>query len=121
MSQPDDGFYRGDPPVRSTQQPPPGYAPPAYGPPPGWGPPPMYVVRRPTNSTAVLALVFGFVFPPVGLGLGISARRQIRRTREEGDGLALAGIVVGSIGTAVYTMLLLIWLWAVLTVVSFGP
>jgi hypothetical protein len=79
------------------------------------------VVRRPTNTTAILALVFAFVFPPVGLGLGVSARRTIRRTGEEGDGLALAGIVVGSIGTAVYGLLLVTWIWAVVTVASFGP
>jgi hypothetical protein len=41
-----------------------------------------------------------FVFSPVGLVLGIVARRQIRQTGEQGDGLALAGIIVGGIGTA---------------------
>jgi hypothetical protein len=65
--------------------------------------------------------VFGFVFGPVGLALGISARRQIRRTGEEGDGLALAGIIVGSIGTAVYGSLILIWVWAFIALTSFGP
>ncbi|WP_225232686.1 DUF4190 domain-containing protein [Klenkia terrae] len=79
------------------------------------------LVRRPTNTTAILALVFGFVFGPVGLALGISARRQIRRTGEEGDGLALAGIIVGSIGTAVYGSLILIWVWAFIALTSFGP
>ena len=66
-----------------------------YGPPPGWPP-----LRRPTNTLAVLALVLAFVLAPAGLVLGVVARRQIRETGEGGDGLALAGIVVGGIGTA---------------------
>ena len=96
--------------------PPPGYGgQPAYGPPPGYGqtgwgqpgygptgygPPPGYGYPRPTNTLAILALVMAFVFSPVGLVLGIVARRQIRQTHEQGDGLALAGIIIGGIGTA---------------------
>ena len=75
--------------------PPPGYGAPGYGPPPGYG-----YYPRPTNTLAILALVMAFVFSPVGLVLGIVARRQIRETHEQGDGLALAGIIVGGIGTA---------------------
>jgi hypothetical protein len=90
---------------------PPPYGQPAYGPPPGYGgqpgygmpgygPPPGYGYPRPTNTLAILSLVMAFVFSPVGLVLGIVARRQIRQTGEQGDGLALAGIIVGGIGTA---------------------
>jgi hypothetical protein len=49
---------------------------------------------------AILALVFIFVFSPVSLVLGLIARRQIRETGEEGDGLALAGVIVGGISVA---------------------
>ena len=84
--------------------PPPGYGQPAWGQPgygpPGYGPPPGYGYPRPTNTLAILALVMAFVFSPVGLVLGIVARRQIRQTHEQGDGLALAGIIIGGIGTA---------------------
>ncbi len=66
----------------------------------GYGPPPGYGYPRPTNTLAILALVMAFVVSPVGLVLGIVARRQIRQTGEQGDGLALAGIIVGGIGTA---------------------
>ena len=51
---------------------------------------------------AILALVFAFVFAPAGIVLGIVARKQIRQTGEEGDGLALAGIIVGGIATAFF-------------------
>ena len=77
----------------------PGYGPPGYGV-PGYGPPPGYGYPRPTNTMAILALVMAFVFSPVGLVLGIVARRQIRQTGEQGDGLALASIIIGGIGTA---------------------
>ena len=88
----------------------------AYGP-RGWPP-----YRRPTNTTAVLALVLAFVLAPAGLVLGIVARRQIRETGEGGDGLALAGIVVGGIGTALAVLALLLFVLALATMTSsFAP
>ncbi|SDC55814.1 protein of unknown function [Geodermatophilus telluris] len=90
----------------------------AYGPPPpGWPP-----YRRPTNTLAILALVFAFVASPAGLVLGILARRQIRQTGEEGDGLALAGIVIGGIGTALAVLGVVVAIVVVATVgASFAP
>ncbi|SNR62354.1 DUF4190 domain-containing protein [Blastococcus mobilis] len=106
----------------------PGYAAPGYGQPygpPGYGPPgypPVHV--RPTNTMAILALVLAFVFAPAGLVLGIVARRQIRRTGEDGDGLALAGIIVGGIVTAIFVFFILLWIIAFAAFTgtgSFGP
>ena len=141
MSIDDENLYRGDqppppasgpPPATpgsyggpSTAQPqygppgypPPGYPPAAYGangyPPPGYGAPgypPVHV--RPTNTMAILALVMAFVFAPAGLILGIVARKQIRQTGEDGDGLALAGIIVGGIVTAIFALLIVLWIIA---------
>jgi hypothetical protein len=56
---------------------------------------------------AILALVLAFVFAPAGLVLGIIARRQIRQTGEQGDGLALAGIIIGGIVTALFVLMIL--------------
>ncbi|HET9996656.1 MAG TPA: DUF4190 domain-containing protein [Nocardioides sp.] len=96
--------------------PPPGYGPPPqYGPPPGYGyPPPGYpgAWRRPTNTMAILALVFAFVVPPAGIVLGAMARKQIRQTGEEGDGLALAGLIVGAIVTGFYLLIIVFWIVA---------
>ncbi|MCZ2857882.1 DUF4190 domain-containing protein [Blastococcus sp. VKM Ac-2987] len=145
MTHGDDGLYRGDPPPAAPGAgavppgagyappgyaqpygPPPGYgAPPGYGIPPGYGTPPGHPAQwgRPTSGLAIAALVMAFVFPPVGLGLCISARRQIRRTGEEGDGMALAGVIVGGIGTGIYVLVLLVWIiaFAALTSTGFGP
>jgi hypothetical protein len=99
--------------------PPPGYGAPGYGPPPGYG----YGYPRPTNTLAILALVMAFVFSPVGLVLGLVARRQIRETHEQGDGLALAGIIVGGIGTALAVLGVVFFFIALASVgsVDFAP
>ena len=52
-----------------------------------------------------LALALALLVAPVGLVLGIIARRRIRRTGEEGAGTALAAIVVGATLTAAYLLL----------------
>jgi hypothetical protein len=92
-----------------------GYAPPpGYPPQPGYGPGgyPPYGYRPPTNTVAILALVFAFVFAPAGLVLGIVARRQIARTREQGSGLALAGIIVGAVLTVIWVLVIVVWIIA---------
>ena len=146
MSTDDENLYRGDPPPPAGPPPgspgpygqpgyaqpgyaqpayaqqgyaQPGYAPPGY-PPPGY--PPVYV--RPTNTMAILALVMAFVFAPAGLILGIVARKQIRETGEDGDGLALAGIIVGGIVTAIFVFFIVLWIIAFAAFAdsgSFGP
>jgi len=127
VSTPDDGLYRGDPPA-GGYGPPPGYGPapgtgpaPEYGPPPygsvgpgpGYGPPPGWGwQRRPTNSLAVIALVLAFLGPlsVVGLGLGIAARSQIRRTGEEGENLAQAAIIIGGVISTLLATVLVFWI-----------
>jgi len=50
---------------------------------------------------AILALVLALVFAPVGIILGHIARKQIRETGEDGDGLALAGLIIGYVLTGI--------------------
>ena len=79
-----------------------------YGPPPyGYPYPPM---QMGTNTLAILALVFAFIFAPAAIVMGAIARKQIRRTGEQGMGLATAGLVCG----IVFTVLSVIWIIAVL-------
>ena len=108
-----DDFYRGDTTQgdEATYRPPPGYGPPPnYGPDSGYGYPPTGyhgVWRRPTNGLAIAALVMAFLFAPMGIVLGVVARKQIRHTGEEGDGLALAGVIVGAVATGFYVLIIL--------------
>jgi Domain of unknown function (DUF4190) len=127
MTSQDENLYRGDPPSAPPHHaPPPGYGPPPAYPPPGYGPPgyPPAGWGRPTNTVAILALVMAFVFAPAGLILGIVARKQIRETGEDGDGLALAGIIVGGIVTAIFVFFIVLWIIAFAAFAdsgSFGP
>lgn len=73
---------------------------PGYGPPPGYG---GYGAAAPTNSLAIVSLVLsllGFIIGFTAIGgviCGHIARRQIRERGEQGDGLALAGLIIGYI------------------------
>ena len=63
-----------------------------YGQPyPGTPSYPSYQVV-PTNTLAILALIFAFVFPLAGLVLGHVARGQIRVSGEQGDVLAIIAL-----------------------------
>jgi hypothetical protein len=68
---------------------------------------------------AILAIVFAFVFSPLGIVFGFIARSQIRQTGEQGDGLALAGIIVGFISIAFVVLAFIIFLGAASTVVGY--
>ncbi|MFV8162995.1 DUF4190 domain-containing protein [Mycobacterium sp. 134] len=91
----------------------PGYPPPGYGYPGapgylgGYGMPPSGT----TNTVAIGSLVASIMSLPlfamcgigllaafVGLGLGITALNQIKKTGQPGQGLAIAGISIGAIG-----------------------
>ena len=77
-----------------------------------------YPPQRRTNTMAILALVLALVFAPVGIILGHMARKQIRETGEDGDGLALTGIIIGYVLTG---MLVLFCIgYVLLFVVLFG-
>ncbi len=80
-----------------------------YGPPPGsygHGYPPPYgypVPPRRTNGLAVASMVLGIIWlywigSVLALVFGYVARSQIRERGETGDGMAIAGIVLGWIG-----------------------
>lgn len=64
--------------------------------PPGGHPPPP---PRGTNAMAIASLVCAFAFAPLGILFGHISLRQIRRSGEEGRGLAVAGLVVGYVLT----------------------
>jgi hypothetical protein len=91
----------------------PGYPPPPgpYGPPPTGYPAPDYSIYGPpaqkTNSMAIASLVaslVGFLCwlgSIAGIVLGIVAMNQIKQNREQGHGLAVAGIAIGAVSLIV--------------------
>lgn len=124
------------PPPPGYEQPP-GYggppypmAPPPYGGPPPYGspgyaggyyPPPDYQGGYPsqaavsgTNALAIASLIASFtgllcfIGSIVAMVLGAIALDQIKRTRQEGFGLAVAGIVIG-IATLVVTLVVVLF------------
>jgi hypothetical protein len=81
-------------------------APPGYG----YGQPYPYPAAPPTNGLAIAAMVCALaglatgISAPVGAILGHIARKQIRERGEQGDGMALTGIIVGWILTGVFIL-----------------
>jgi peptidyl-prolyl cis-trans isomerase B (cyclophilin B) len=82
--------------------PPYGYQPQQYGylPPPG--PPP----HRPTNGLAVASLICAFLIAPLGIIFGHISLSQIKRSGEDGRGMAVAGLVIGYLLTVLGTLVL---------------
>ena len=85
------------------------------------GPPVLYqpsgyypVPRQPTNGLAGGSLVcsmVGLLMPLLlipGVIMGHIARDQIRARNERGDGMALAGLVIGYLGAAFWALIIVI-------------
>ncbi|MGH3888378.1 MAG: DUF4190 domain-containing protein [Pseudonocardiaceae bacterium] len=71
----------------------------SYQPGPDYTQPP----RRPTNTLAIVSLVSSIVWlwgigSVVALITGYLARQQIRQRGESGDGMAIAGLIIGGFG-----------------------
>lgn len=63
-----------------------------------------------TNSLSIVALVLGLLLPPLAIPIGHAARGQIRRTGERGEGMALAGLVLGYVASIVVVAYLVVGL-----------
>lgn len=50
-----------------------------------------------TNGLAIATIITAFIFPIAAIILGHIARAQVRRTGQEGAGLALAGLIIAYI------------------------
>lgn len=72
----------------------------------------------PTNVLAIIALIGAFVLAPVGIIVGHIALGQIKKTGENGRGLALAGTVLGYVFTGLW--LLFIVLGTILPLLIWG-
>lgn len=106
----------GDEPQQQPQQPYQPYGQPygqQYGQQQAYG----YPVAAQTNGMAVAALVVSIVSLMaccgasgfIGAILGHMSRGQIKRTGEQGGGMALAGVIVGWIGFAIFLAVVLLY------------
>ncbi|MFD0353957.1 DUF4190 domain-containing protein [Streptomyces sp. NPDC127110] len=82
---------------------PPPSPPPVWGaPPPAYGTPPGYTHQPALNGFALASLLVGLLcFPPLGIVFAVVALVQIARKGERGRALAVAGLVVSLLTTAV--------------------
>ncbi|WP_218130015.1 DUF4190 domain-containing protein [Pseudonocardia oroxyli] len=72
----------------------------------------------PTNQFAILSLVFAFVVAPLGIIFGVIARKQIRSHGGNGQGMATAGLVIGSILTGLGVLLVVVQIVALASLTS---
>lgn len=68
---------------------------------------------RPTNGLAIASLVLGIVWvywvgSILALIFGFIARKQIKEHHQSGDGMAIAGIVLGFVGIATLVVFLIV-------------
>lgn len=67
----------------------------------------------PWNTMAIVGFVLSFLCFPAGLVISIIAILQIRKTRERGNGLAIAGVIISGIYTAVVALFAGLLIYAV--------
>ncbi|GAB3144212.1 hypothetical protein GCM10027290_22040 [Micromonospora sonneratiae] len=85
-----------------------------------------YTPAPPTNGMAIAALVLSLVglasciTAPIGAILGHVARKQIRERGEGGDGLALAGIIVGWILTGLFLLVIAFYVVLIVWAINAG-
>lgn len=78
----------------------PGYPYPPY--------PPYGAYPPPTNAMAVASLVCAFLFAPLAILFGHISLSQIKRSGEQGRGMAIAGLVIGYVVTIGAVLLLVL-------------
>ncbi|MEU7903027.1 DUF4190 domain-containing protein [Actinoplanes sp. NPDC049118] len=118
---PSSGQPYGQPPYGAPSSGQPYGQPPPYGQQPGYGQPyaqQPYMGAAPTNTMAILSLVFAFVFSPAAIVMGHVAKKQIRQSGESGEGLATAGLWLGYIFTSLYVLICAFYI--VVAVVAIG-
>ena len=76
---------------------------------------------RSTNTMAILSLVFAFIFAPLGIVFGAIGLNQIKKSGEEGKGLAIAGLVTSSVFTLIGLLYIVFIVIAIIAAASSSP
>ncbi|MCG3039262.1 DUF4190 domain-containing protein [Streptomyces sp. S1A] len=129
---PGQGHAYGGPWPGAAPQPGHGYGP--AGPVPGWVPPPP---PPQTSGICTAAMVLGIVSmvlvttfygavlavvtAPVAIGLGVAARRRVKRGQAYGSGQATAGLVLGAVSFAASAAIIALGAWFILNIDRFEP
>ena len=104
------------PPVPPASQPAaPAYSAPA-APAPAYGAP----ASSKTNVLAIVSLVSAFLISLVAIITGHIALSQIKKTGEQGRGLAIAGLIIGYVGLVAQIIFAIVWFAIIGTAVSTG-
>lgn len=99
-------------PNRSDVPPPPPAPAPAYGSAPSYGSGTESYgapASQKTNVLAIVSLVSSFFIPLVGIITGHIALSQIKKTGEQGRGLAVAGLIIGYVLLVVGIIIAIVW------------
>jgi len=73
-----------------------------------------------TNVLAIISLIAAFVFPLAGAVTGHIALSQIRKTGEQGHGLAKAGLILSYVFIAIGFIITILYIVFVVLLVSTG-
>ena len=110
----------GQPAAPAYAQPAPAYGQAAYGQPaygqPAYGQPAYGQAPAKTNVLAIISLVSAFFVSLAAVITGHIALNQIKKTGEQGRGLAIAGLVIGYVGLVAG----IIWIIAVIAILVAG-
>ncbi|KQR53983.1 hypothetical protein ASF88_03845 [Leifsonia sp. Leaf336] len=112
MSNPEQPAYPQQQPVH------PQYGMQQYGGQPGSPYPYAYAPEPRTNVLAIVSLVSAFFVSIVAIITGHIALSQIKRTGENGRGLALAGLIIGYVSVALGAALIIVWLVLFLSIMG---
>lgn len=105
-------YAGGPPPGQYAGGPPPGQY--GSGQPGGYGGPP----QRPTSVVAVVGLVLAVLVSPVGLVVSCFGLRDTGGGRKGGRGIAVAGVIVGAVGTVLWLAAVVFAVYLVRTAAS---
>jgi uncharacterized membrane protein len=79
---------------------------------------PVYAPAGPrTNVLAIVGFILAFLVSVVGIILSFIALSQIKKTGEGGHGLALAGVIIGFVVTAIYIVYIVV---VVIVAIAYG-
>lgn len=108
----------------------PDLTPPPPPPAPSYGSAPAYDAGTPsyaaapsgqkTNVLAIVSLVSAFFISIVAIITGHIALSQIKKTGEQGRGLAIAGLIIGYVGLVIGIIVAIVWFVIIGAAISTG-